>query len=97
MPLLLSVPLRARRAARRVNADVHDLLLNARSGRRIAVLDPFTGELVGEVPMRPRAQVRRRSTAGAAYRDELDRHARSTLLFAVADRIAARRRRARPR
>jgi putative phosphonoacetaldehyde dehydrogenase len=56
--------------------------------QRIAVVDPFSGRLVGEVPVNGREEVDAALDAGAAFRYELDRHARSTLLFAVAERIA---------
>lgn len=55
--------------------------------QRIAVVDPFSGRLVGEVPVNGRDEVEAALTTGAAFRYELDRHARSTLLFAVAERI----------
>ncbi len=56
--------------------------------QRIAVTDPFSGRLVGDVPVMARDAVDAALSAGAAFRYELDRHARSTLLFAVAERIA---------
>ena len=56
--------------------------------QRIAVLDPYSGRLVGDVPVHSRAEVDAALDAAAAFRYELDRHARSTLLFAVAERIA---------
>jgi aldehyde dehydrogenase (NAD+) len=55
--------------------------------QRIAVVDPFSGRLVGEVPANGRDEVEAALTNGAAFRYELDRHARSTLLFAAAERI----------
>jgi phosphonoacetaldehyde dehydrogenase len=55
---------------------------------RIAVIDPFSGRLVGEVPSLSREAVTAVLDGAAAYRNELDRHARSTLLFAVAEHIA---------
>ena len=55
---------------------------------RIAVIDPFSGRLVGEVPSMSREAVTAVLDDAAAYRNELDRHARSTLLFAVAEHIA---------
>jgi phosphonoacetaldehyde dehydrogenase len=54
---------------------------------RIAVVDPFSGRLVGEVPVMRRAAVQSALDDAAAFRYELDRHERSTLLFAVAERI----------
>ncbi|MDP9256619.1 MAG: aldehyde dehydrogenase family protein [Actinomycetota bacterium] len=54
---------------------------------RIAVVDPFSGRLVGEVPVMGRAAVQSALDDAAAFRYELDRHERSTLLFAVAERI----------
>jgi phosphonoacetaldehyde dehydrogenase len=55
---------------------------------RIAVVDPYSGRLVGEVPSLSREAVTAVLDGAAAYRNELDRHARSTLLFAVAEHIA---------
>jgi aldehyde dehydrogenase (NAD+) len=55
---------------------------------RIAVVDPFSGRLVGEVPAMGREAVHHALEEAAAFRYELDRHERSTLLFAVAERIA---------
>lgn len=54
---------------------------------RIAVVDPFGGRLVGEVPVQRRDEVEAALDAGAAFRYELDRHERSSLLFAIAERI----------
>jgi len=55
---------------------------------RIAVVDPFSGRLVGEVRVMSGEAVRIALDDAAAYRYELDRHERSTLLFAVAEHIA---------
>ena len=55
---------------------------------RIAVVDPFSGRLVGEVPVMSGEAVRIALDDAAAYSYELDRHERSTLLFAVAEHIA---------
>ena len=55
---------------------------------RIAVVDPFSGRLVGEVPVMSREAVQAALDDGAAFRYQLDRHERSTLLFAVAEHIA---------
>jgi phosphonoacetaldehyde dehydrogenase len=53
----------------------------------IAVHNPFTGEVVGEVPASSREDVRAALDAGAACHNQLSRHERSELLFAVADRL----------
>lgn len=53
----------------------------------IAVRSPFTGELVGEAPSSGPEQVRSALNAGAAYENQLSRHERSQLLFAVAERV----------
>jgi phosphonoacetaldehyde dehydrogenase len=57
----------------------------------LPVHSPYTGELVGEVPVAGAGEVRAALARGAAYRDELSRHERSQILFAVADRLAASR------
>ena len=56
----------------------------------IAVRNPYTGELVDEVPAAGAAEVRAALDAGAAYRDRLSRHERSQLLFAIAEQLHAR-------
>lgn len=55
----------------------------------IGVHSPFSGELVGAAPVSSPAQVADALDLGAAYENELSRHERSQLLFAVADRLAA--------
>jgi putative phosphonoacetaldehyde dehydrogenase len=56
-------------------------------GERIAVVDPFSGRLVGEVPAMSAEAVQIALDDACAYRYDLNRHERSTLLFAVGDRI----------
>jgi putative phosphonoacetaldehyde dehydrogenase len=57
----------------------------------LPVLSPYTGETVGEAPLADAAAVREMLGVGAAYQNELSRHERSRILFAVADALAARR------
>ena len=65
--------------------------MTATSAATLPVSSPYTGELVGEAPRADRARTLAMLDAGAAYRDELSRHDRSEILFAVADALAARR------
>jgi putative phosphonoacetaldehyde dehydrogenase len=57
----------------------------------LPVHNPYSGELVGEVPLASAEQLRARLDAGAAYENRLSRHQRSEILFAVAEQIRARR------
>jgi putative phosphonoacetaldehyde dehydrogenase len=57
----------------------------------LPVHSPYSGELVGEAPVADAAAVRSMLDAGAAHREQLSRHERSQILFAVADTLAARR------
>jgi aldehyde dehydrogenase (NAD+) len=57
----------------------------------LPVTSPLSGELVGEAPLTDAAAVAALLDAGAAYRNELSRHERSQILFAVADTLLARR------
>ncbi len=50
---------------------------------------PYTGEVVGEAPLRPREEVRRALDRAGATRVALDRHARASVLERVAARIDA--------
>jgi len=54
----------------------------------IEVRSPFTGELVGEAPVSSPSQVRPALDGAAAYENELSRHGRSELRFAVAGRLS---------
>ncbi len=56
----------------------------------LPVHSPYTGELVGEAPLSTPEQIREMLAAGAAYRNQLSRHERSEVLFAVAAELAAR-------
>lgn len=53
----------------------------------IFVRSPFSGELVGEAPVSRPEEVRSALDVAANYVNELSRHERSELLFAVADRL----------
>ena len=55
----------------------------------IAVHSPFSGELVGSAPVSSSAEVVGALDAGAAYENQLSRHERSELLFAVAERLGS--------
>ena len=57
----------------------------------LPVRSPYSGELVGEVPVASADELRAALDRGAAYADELSRHDRSQILFAVADRLGQRR------
>ena len=57
----------------------------------LAVHSPFSGELVGEVALATREQVRATLSRGAQYVSELSRHERSQILFAVAEALGSRR------
>ena len=65
--------------------------MTATSSPPLEVRSPYTGELVGTVPVAAVADVRAALERGAAYTDELSRHERSQILFGVADRLGARR------
>jgi aldehyde dehydrogenase (NAD+) len=56
----------------------------------LPVRSPYSGELVGEAPLSDSARTRAVLDAGASYADELPRHERSRILFAVADALTAR-------
>ncbi len=57
----------------------------------IPVHSPYTGELVGEVPISSADQVSAALDAGADYRDGLSRYERSEILLRVATRLLDRR------
>jgi putative phosphonoacetaldehyde dehydrogenase len=57
----------------------------------LPVHNPYTGELVSEVPLLSPAELRARLDAGAGYANSLSRHERSEVLFAVAEQIRSRR------
>ena len=56
----------------------------------LAVHSPYTGDLIGEAPLSSAEQVREMLDAGSAYTNELSRHQRSEILFAVAAQLAER-------
>jgi aldehyde dehydrogenase (NAD+) len=55
----------------------------------LSVSSPYSGAVVGEVPLAGLAEIEAMLATGAAYRNELSRHERSQILFAVADGLAA--------
>jgi phosphonoacetaldehyde dehydrogenase len=57
----------------------------------LPVRSPWSGELVGEAPLSDGARTRALLDAAAGFRDELSRHERSQILFAVADALSRRR------
>ncbi len=57
----------------------------------LSVTNPYSGELVGELPLASPEQVRATLDRGAAYESELSRHERAEVLFAVAEAIRGRR------
>jgi len=56
----------------------------------LAVHSPYSGDLIGEAPLESAEQVREMLDAGSTYTNELSRHQRSEILFAVAARLAER-------
>ncbi len=57
----------------------------------LKVQNPYTGEIVAEVPVTTQAELDAALAKGAAYTDELSRHDRAQALFNVADELKARR------
>jgi aldehyde dehydrogenase (NAD+) len=57
----------------------------------LEVHNPYTGELVGEAPVTSPDALQAMLDSGAAYVNELSRHERSQILFAVAERLGAQR------
>ena len=57
----------------------------------LSVTNPYTGDLVGEVPLGSPEQIRDALDRGAAHHSELTRHERAEVLFGVAAAITARR------
>jgi putative phosphonoacetaldehyde dehydrogenase len=55
----------------------------------LSVTSPYSGEVVGEVPLAGRGDLEQMLAAGAAYRNELSRHERSQILFGVAAGLEA--------
>jgi phosphonoacetaldehyde dehydrogenase len=60
---------------------------------RLGVANPYSGEVVGEVPLLDAAAVDATLGKGAAHRDGLSRHERAEILFAVSRIIGERRER----
>ena len=59
------------------------------SPRRIDVRSPYSGALVGSVPMVTAADVERALRTAKAWRSPLSRHQRATILLATAERLRA--------
>jgi acyl-CoA reductase-like NAD-dependent aldehyde dehydrogenase len=57
----------------------------------LTVVNPYTGEVVGEGPVASTDEVVGALDNGAEYGSPLSRHERSQLLFSVADRLGALR------
>ncbi len=57
----------------------------------LSVTNPYSGDLVGEVPLASPAEIAAALDRGAAHVSGLSRHERSEVLFAVAEAIRARR------
>lgn len=55
----------------------------------LSISSPYSGEIVGEVALTGRGELERVLAAGAAYGNELSRHERSQILFAVAAGLQA--------
>jgi phosphonoacetaldehyde dehydrogenase len=55
----------------------------------LSISSPYSGEIVGEVPLARRGELEQMLSASAAYKNELSRHERSEVLFAVAAGLAA--------
>lgn len=64
---------------------------DGRRDRRMDVLNPYTGDVVGTVAMATVDDVRRAFETAAAYRSPLSRSDRSDILRATSDAIASRR------
>jgi putative phosphonoacetaldehyde dehydrogenase len=60
-------------------------------GRRLEVLNPYTGRSVGSVPLAQVDDVRRAIALARAYRPRLSRFERSAILQRAADAVVARR------
>jgi phosphonoacetaldehyde dehydrogenase len=54
----------------------------------LRISSPYSGELVGELPLATRAELERMLATGAAYKNALSRHERSEVLFAVSAGLA---------
>ncbi len=55
----------------------------------LSITSPYSGEVVGEVPLTSRSELEQLLAAGAAYRNELSRHERSQILFGVSAGLEA--------
>jgi phosphonoacetaldehyde dehydrogenase len=61
------------------------------SSRSIEIFDPYTGQVVGTVPMATVGQVREAFATAAAYRARLTRYERQGVLFRTAEILKARK------
>jgi len=66
-------------------------LVDGDTGKRIDVLNPYNGEIVGTVPRASRAQVAEAFAIGAAYKPKLTRYERQQILLRIAEAIVARK------
>jgi aldehyde dehydrogenase (NAD+) len=55
----------------------------------LAVRSPYSGELIGEVPLARRGEIEQLLSAGAGYENQLSRHERSEILFGVSAGLEA--------
>jgi putative phosphonoacetaldehyde dehydrogenase len=66
-------------------------LVDGDTGKRIDVLNPFTGEVVGTVPRASREQIAEAFEIGANYRATLTRYERQKILMRIAEIIVERK------
>jgi acyl-CoA reductase-like NAD-dependent aldehyde dehydrogenase len=65
-------------------------LVDGDTGKRIDVLNPFTGDVIGTVPRASRAQIAAAFEIGANYKATLTRYERQKILLRIADIIVER-------
>jgi putative phosphonoacetaldehyde dehydrogenase len=66
-------------------------LVDGDTGKRIDVLNPFSGDVVGTVPRASRAQIAAAFEIGANYRATLTRYERQKILLRIAEIIVERK------
>jgi putative phosphonoacetaldehyde dehydrogenase len=66
-------------------------LVDGDTGKRIDVLNPFTGDVIGTVPRASRAQIAAAFEIGANYKATLTRYERQKILLRIADIIVERK------
>ena len=66
-------------------------LVDGDTGKRVEVLNPYNGEIVGTVPRASRAQVAEAFDIGASYKPKLTRYERQQILTRIAENIISRK------